>query len=62
MKKETIQIADRTCTIYKSKHPEYLLIQPIDEHYLELLDNEVAVIQSQTNKPFTLVAFEIKDW
>ena len=62
MKKETIQIADRTCTIYKSEHPEYLLIQPIDEHDLELLDNEVAVIQSQTNKPFTLVAFEIKDW
>ena len=62
MKKDTVQIADRTCTLYKSEKPEYLLIQPIDEHDLEVLDNEVAVIQSLTNKPFTLVAFEIKDW
>ena len=60
--KETIQIADRTCTIYKSECPEYLLIQPIDEHDSEVLDKEVAMIQSLTNKPFTLVAFEIKDW
>ena len=62
MKKETFQIADKTCTIYKSEQPEYLLIQPIDEHDLEVLDNEVATIQSLTNKSFTLVAFEIKDW
>ena len=62
MKKETVQIADRTCTIYKSEQPGYLLIQPIDEHDLEVLDNEVVVIQSLTNKSFTLVAFEIKDW
>ena len=62
MKKETVQISDRTCTIYKSEHPEYLLIQPIDEHDLEVLENEVAVILSLTNKSFTLVAFMIKDW
>ena len=62
MKKETVQISDRTCTIYKSEHPEYLLIQPIDEHDLEVLENEVAVIQSLTNKSFTLITFEIKDW
>ena len=62
MKKETVQISDRTCTIYKSEHPEYLLIQSIDEHDLEVLDNEVATVQSLTNKSFTLVAFEIKDW
>ena len=62
MKKDTVQIANRTCTIYKSEQPEYLLIQPIDEHDLEVLDNEVATIESLTNKFFTLVAFEIKDW
>ena len=73
MKKDTVQISDRTCTIYiatthsdrrseKSEHPEYLLSQPIDEHDLEVLDNEVATVQSLTNKSFTLVAFEIKDW
>ena len=62
MKKVTVQIADRTCTIYKSEQPEYLLILPIDEHDLEVLDNEVATVQSLTNKSFTLVDFEIKDW
>ena len=62
MKKETFQIADRICTIYESEQPEYLLIQPIDEHDLEVLDNEVAMVQSLTNKSFTLVAFMIKDW
>ena len=62
MKKETVQIADRTCTIYKSEQPEYLLIQPIDEHDLEVLGNEVQTIQSLTKKSFTLVGFEIKDW
>ena len=81
MKKEAIQIADKTCIIYialqrhtlkertphnrkseKSEQTEYLLIQPIDEHDLEVLDNQVAVIQSLTNRSFTLLAFEIKDW
>ena len=62
MKKETVQIADRTWIIYKSEQPEYLLIQPIDEHDLEVLDNEVTTIQSLANKSFTLVAFEIIDW
>ena len=62
MKKETILIADKTCIIYKSEQPEYLLIQPVDEYDLDVLDNEVVAIQSLTNKSFTLVAFEIKDW
>ena len=62
MKKETFLIADRTCIVYESEQPEFLLLQPIDEHDLEVLDNEVATIQSLTSKPFTLVAFEIKDW
>ena len=66
-------IANRTCTVYvatphsdkrseKSEQPDFLLIQPIDEHDLELLDNEVETMQSLSHKPFTLVAFEIKDW
>ena len=62
MKKETFLIADRTCIVYESEQPEFLLLQPIDEHDLEVLDNEAAVIQSLTSRPFTLVAFEIKDW
>ena len=62
MGKESLQIADRNCTVYKSEQPNYLLIQPIDEHDLEVLDNEVETMLSLTDKPFTLAAFEIKDW
>lgn len=62
MEKERIVIADRTCTVYKSAQSSYLLLQPIDEHDLEVMDNEMETIRSLTDKPFTLVAFEIKDW
>lgn len=73
MKKESILIADRICSVYmatphaeqnsdKSERADCLLIQPIDEHDLEVLDNEVKTIMSLTDKPFTFVAFEIKDW
>lgn len=62
MKKKTIHVSDRICMIYKSEQPDYLLIQPIDEHDLAVLDNEAATILSLTNKSFALVAFEIKDW
>ena len=56
------QIDDRNCTIYQSEQAECLLFQPVDEHDLEVLDNEVTMIHSLTDKFFTLVAFEIKDW
>ena len=73
MEKEKVLIANRTCTVYvatphsdkrseKSEQPDFLLIQPIDEHDLELLDNEVETMLSLSHKTFTLVAFEIKDW
>ena len=62
MNKETIRIGDRVCTIYQSEMPKFLLVQPIDEHDLEVLDKEFETIQALTQTPFTLVAFEIKDW
>ncbi len=62
MKKEAIQIAGRNCTVYKGDKPECLLIQPVDDHDLEVLDNEVATIMSLTGKPFSLLAFEVQDW
>lgn len=62
IKKETIQIQGRNCSVFKSDKSEYLLIQPIDNHDLEVLDNEVSVIMSLADIPFTLVAFEVKDW
>ena len=48
--------------MYKADQPEMLLVQPVDNHDLELLDDEVAVIESQTVKHFVMVAFEVKEW
>ena len=62
MEKEEIQIAGRTCWIYKAEQPDFLLIQPVDSHDLEVMDKEVAAIESLTTKHFVLVAFEVKDW
>lgn len=62
MKEEIIQIGGRNCHIYRADNSKYLLIQPFDDHDLEVLDNEVAVIKTMTDKPFSLVAFEVLDW
>ncbi len=62
MNSETIQIAGRKCHVVQVGEPQYLLIQPIDDHDLELLDNEVSAIKAMTDIPFSLVAFEVSDW
>ncbi len=62
MQKHTLTIEHRQCQIYTADSPKYLFIQPIDEHDLEVLDNEVAEIERRTTAPFTLVAFRITDW
>lgn len=61
-KKDTIQIEDRKCVVYGSDQPEYLLIQPVDNHDMNAMDNEVSILRSQTMNPFVMAAFEVKDW
>ncbi len=60
-KKEAIY-AGRECYLYHNPQALYLLIQPIDEHDLEVLDQEVEAIRQLSDKPFSLVAFKIEDW
>ena len=50
------------CFLYQDEAATHLLIQPIDEHDLELLDQEIEAIKKMSDKPFSLVAFMIKDW
>lgn len=58
----TIQIDGRECLVHKAEKSEHLLLQPVFDHDQEMLDAEVAAISSLTGKPFTLAAFEVKDW
>ena len=62
MKKEQLTISGRTCYLYHDAEATHLLIQSVDEHDLELLDQEVEVIRNQTKTPFSLVALLIEDW
>lgn len=62
MTKKEYTLFDRTCFLYQDPEVTHLLIQPIDEHDLDVLDQEVETIKELSDKPFSLVAFMIKDW
>ena len=62
MIKKEYTLFDRTCFLYQDPEATHLLIQPIDEHDLDVLDQEVETIKELSDKSFSLVAFMIKDW
>lgn len=61
-RKENFVIDSKKCIGYLTDDAKYLLIQPVDEHDIEVLDNEVVEIQNNTDKQFSLIAFKIEDW
>ena len=61
-RKENFVIDNKSCTGYITDTAKYLLIQPVDEHDIEVLDNEVAEILKNTDKQFSLIAFKIEGW
>ena len=61
-RKENFVIDNKSCIGYITDGAKYLLIQPVDEHDIEVLDNEVAEIKKNIEKPFSLIAFKIEDW
>lgn len=57
------QIGGKTCYIYDCGSSDVLLIQPVDDHDIEVLDSEVAEIARLAGgKGFTLAAFKVDDW
>lgn len=62
MRKSEMEIAGRRCHVYEADRAKTLLVQPVDEHDLEVLDDEVRAMLSATVEPFALVAFEVGDW
>ena len=49
-RKENFLIDNKSCIGYITDAAKYLLIQPVDGHDIEVLDNEVAEIQKNTEK------------
>lgn len=62
MKGAVIDISGIECYLYKDSDAKFLLIQPVDEHDLEVLDQEIEMIKALSDKHFSFVAFMIKDW
>jgi len=63
MDKKIINVGGRECVHYTtSAQNAALLVQPVDEHDLENMDNEVATIFKLTRQPFDLVAVKVSDW
>ena len=64
MKKLNLKIEGKECILYtkENENTEYVLIQPVDEHDINVLDNEVRYISENTSKNFSLTAFKIDDW
>jgi len=61
-RKETI-IGGRRCFIYDGGSSDVLLVQPVDDHDIEVLDSEVAEIARLSGgRGFTLAAFKVNDW
>ena len=61
MKMKT-QIGGKTCYIYDCGSANVLLIQPVDDHDIEVLDSEVGEIKRLSGRDFTLAAFKVDDW
>ena len=62
MKKNEMMICRKKCILYLNEDTEYILIQPVDENDISVLDNEVKYIEENTDRNFSLVAFKIEDW
>ena len=47
---------------YGSKAARVVLLQPVDSHDLEFIENEIAVIRRNTSEDLRLIAFRVRDW
>jgi len=50
------------CYEYGDGNAPIVLLQPVDDHDLNMLQNEIAFIQERTSKAFRLISFKVRDW
>jgi len=61
--KKNFYIDGRECICYATEQDaDILLVQPVDEHDMEDMDNELEAIRSSTAVPFQMVAVKVDDW
>ncbi|WP_026525141.1 alpha/beta hydrolase-fold protein [Butyrivibrio sp. MB2005] len=47
---------------FGDKSASKVLVQPVDGHDLEVIENEIAMIKEKTGEDFLLVAFQVDNW
>ena len=47
---------------YGNRDADTVLIQPVDDHDLEGIENEVEIITRSSNRSFYILAVKIEDW
>ena len=58
-----IEIAERQVWVHQTtERPEWVIIQPVDEHDLKGMEEEITWLSNHSSTTFTLVAFRISDW
>lgn len=58
-----IEIAERQVWVHQTTEMlEWIIIQPVDEHDLQGLDEEISWISCHSTVSYSLVAFRINDW
>ncbi len=62
MQKTEFTACGRECTAFACDAPEFLLLQPADEHDFGVLESEAAFIKAEAPAPFLLAAFRVKSW
>lgn len=60
--KEEFIVEGTRCISYSYEIPKYVLIQPVDENDIKVLDREVELISNHVGENFLMVAFKISNW
>ena len=50
------------CYEYGDRNAPIVLLQPVDDHDLNMLQNEITFMQERTSKDFRLIACKVSDW
>lgn len=62
MDKTIYSIGGKDCLLYLTGKPVYILVQPVDDHDREALDEQVRAIAGASPFPFVFGAFPVTDW
>ncbi|WP_455075182.1 alpha/beta hydrolase [Prevotella fusca] len=59
---ETIEIGTHTCILHSEENANFFLIQPVDSHDTEELEQQITYIEENTQLPFVHLAIRISKW